>query len=213
MVLPRFFARPHGVGAPANVYMFTPRSLARHVKTLCTDPEYFVARLRVMVYQFLHPGAPWLTSRSIQVLAAHLHKPMVGLEWGSGQSTIWLARRLGKLVSIEHHASWHTRISEALKRKGIDNVDYRLLSSDSHDNPYVLVIHQFPNEYFDVILVDGQCRDQCLEAAVSKIKPGGLIVLDNADQGYSTPALRDLKCHSTSNGIWRTDLFWKNAVD
>jgi predicted O-methyltransferase YrrM len=206
----RFFSRPHGTGAHLNIFMFTPRNLVRHVKTLCSEPAYFMARLRVMTYQLLHPSAPWLTSKSIRMLERHLDKTMLGLEWGSGQSTIWLSQRLGSLVSVEHDASWYARISKELKRKSIDNVDYRLVR-ESGDRAYVSVIAAFPDDHFDVILVDGEHRDHCLEAAVAKIKRGGLIVLDNADQGYYAAALRDLEHRPTSNGVWRTDVFIKRG--
>jgi predicted O-methyltransferase YrrM len=207
-LLPRFFLKPHGTGAHVNVYMFTPRSLARHAKTLCTEPRYFAARLGVMAYQLVRPDAPWLTAQSIRMLEGYLTDTMIGLEWGSGQSTKWFARRLRKLVSIEHDAAWHARISEDLTRAGIDNVDYRHLTGGA-DNPYVSAIAAFPDEYFDVILVDGQYRNQCLEAAVPKIKPGGLIVLDNADEGYFSDGLKGLEQRATTNGVWRTDLFFK----
>jgi predicted O-methyltransferase YrrM len=155
----RFFSRPRGTGAHLNIFMFTPRNLVRHVKTLCREPGYFIARMRVMTYQLLHPGAPWLTSRSIRMLERHLQKTMVGFEWGSGQSTIWFAQRLGRLVSVEHDAAWHERISSDLKRRGIDNVDYRLVRK-SDEKAYVCVIAEFPDNHFDLILVDGEHRSR-----------------------------------------------------
>jgi predicted O-methyltransferase YrrM len=213
VALPKFLLRPHGVGAPLNVYMFTPRSLARHVKTLLFERKYFAARLRVMAYQIRHPGAPWLTASAVHVLDRYLNKSMVGLEWGSGKSTIWFARRLRMLVSVEHDASWHARISRDLKRLGLSNVDYRLASAQSTANPYVGIVTEFPDEHFDFVLVDGERRSECLEAAIPKLKPGGLLVLDNADQNHFVAALRGLEHRSTHNGVWRTDLFFKPQTD
>ena len=34
---------------------------------------------------------------------------------------------------------------------------------------------------FDIIIIDGSYRSECAKVAVKKLKPGGMIVLDNAD--------------------------------
>jgi predicted O-methyltransferase YrrM len=46
---------------------------------------------------------------------------------------------------------------------------------------YTLVPGQFENNSLDVILVDGRLRDLCANASLPKLKPGGLLVVDNAD--------------------------------
>jgi Methyltransferase domain len=205
-----FFTKPYGVGAPPNIYMFTPASLARHIKTLVCDPRYFLARVRVAIFQLLHPGYPWLTAWSIKTIEAYLDKSMVALEWGSGLSTVWLARRTGRLTSVEHDAVWYSRISERLRMEKIANVDYRRLATDPPANsPYVSVADEFADDSLDFILVDGELRNHCLEVAVTKLKPGGILVLDNADKNYWAPALVRLKRRQTDNGVWRTDLFTK----
>jgi hypothetical protein len=46
---------------------------------------------------------------------------------------------------------------------------------------YVTQIDAFPDSYFDVVLVDGQARPSCIKHAYPKVKPGGMLILDNAD--------------------------------
>jgi predicted O-methyltransferase YrrM len=204
----RLPAKPSGVGAPLNIYMFTPRAVARHISLLCSEPRYFRARLRVLLYQQLHPYAPWLTADAIELLQRYLKPSMTGFEWGSGRSTVWLSKRLRSLVSVEHDPIWFQRVSKWLRRAHVNNVDYRLLPTRP-DNRYVAAICDFPEESFDFILVDGQCRSECLAAAVPKVKRDGLIVLDNADEGYEAPAGAALTRISTDNQVWRTDILAK----
>lgn len=45
---------------------------------------------------------------------------------------------------------------------------------------YVRVIDTFPDNHFDVVLVDGRARCACLEIAQAKLKPGGLLILDDS---------------------------------
>ena len=45
-------------------------------------------------------------------------------------------------------------------------------------------IDQYPDEYFDIILIDGRARPSCFQYSFQKLKIGGLIILDNADIDY-----------------------------
>lgn len=41
---------------------------------------------------------------------------------------------------------------------------------------------KFPNEYFDLILIDGRVRMNCLKNATPKLKVGGVLIFDNSDR-------------------------------
>jgi predicted O-methyltransferase YrrM len=41
-----------------------------------------------------------------------------------------------------------------------------------------------PDQSFDVIVADGRARPACLRVAMPKLKPGGLLVLDNAERPW-----------------------------
>jgi len=206
-VVKRFFARPDGVGAPLNIYMFSPRRLLAHLAGFVRDPGYTIARLRVMAYQLRHPDAPWLTAEVVAWLDRHLTPDKRGFEWGSGGSTVWFARRLGALVSVEHVPGWHADVSRRLADAGLGHVDYRLLDGDGPASPYVRAIADFPDAHFDFILVDGEQRMACMAAAAPKLRPGGLLVLDNADQFPPPPGVEGLRYAPTNNGVWRTDVY------
>jgi predicted GIY-YIG superfamily endonuclease len=49
---------------------------------------------------------------------------------------------------------------------------------------YVKKIDSYPNEYFDVLVIDGRARPFCLKHGLNKVKPGGYIVYDNLEREY-----------------------------
>ena len=50
------------------------------------------------------------------------------------------------------------------------------------DSGYVEYIDEFPDEYFDIIMVDGRRRSDCLRRAIPKLRIGGALVLDNSER-------------------------------
>ena len=159
---------------------------------------------------------PWIVFGATDFLEDYLNRerlhgrPLRGFEYGSGGSTLfWLAFG-ATVVSIEHDPQWYARLRQRLD--AASPVDYRLVlpepgEADSHGadiaDPdsyrsedasfrgytfcnYVSQIDSFPGGHFDVILIDGRARPACIQHSVDKVRPGGLLVLDNADRSYYT---------------------------
>lgn len=168
--------------------------------------RYVLDRIIQVVYERLHPDWPWLNKPAVEMLVGWLQPEYRGLEWGSGRSTLWLARKVSFLVSIEHDRSWYTRISRQLKEQGFSNVDYRFCEKESD---YVSVADQLPQESLDFVLVDGIARGQCALAAVPKLKTGGLLILDNSNwflpSASRSPNSRRLSQGSASE-VWNVFL-------
>jgi len=201
-------------------------------------PRYVWDRIKEKLYRRTHPGLPWLTPEANVILAAWLKPEYVGAEFGSGGSTLWLARRLAHLTSVEHNPAWHQKVSGILKEASLTNVDYYLKEKQPGDDAegfnssYVAVIANFKEASLDFVLVDGIYRSACVLALVDKIKPGGLLIIDNAnlhlpcssyspnsrtsEMGPATPAWAEFlqkvepwKIHWTSNGVSDTAFFYK----
>jgi predicted O-methyltransferase YrrM len=49
---------------------------------------------------------------------------------------------------------------------------------------YVEAIDAYPDASFDLVVVDGRARPSCLRQAIPKLRPRGLLVLDNSDRDY-----------------------------
>jgi predicted O-methyltransferase YrrM len=192
-------------------------------------PRYVFDRLNLMVDERTHPNSPWLVRAMVEILQNWLKPGDRGLEWGSGRSTTWFAERVESLISVEHDAAWYSRVSEQLRRKETRNVEYHLCESE---RDYVSLIDRFPRESFDFCLVDGEARDLCALAALSLVKPGGIIIVDNCnwylpsptrspfsrrpEQGPSTPGwisyysqVQEWRRIWTTNGVTDTCLWVK----
>ncbi len=147
-------------------------------------PRYIFDRVNLMVFQRRNPDAPWLVRTMVDILDNWLVPEDRGIEWGSGRSTIWLAERIGSLVSVEHNPAWYGRISAELKARGLENVEYHLCE-DAHE--YSRLADNFSLEGFDFCFVDGEARDHCALKAISLLKPGGILIVDNCNWYLPTP--------------------------
>jgi len=141
-------------------------------------PRYIVNRITLIAYERMHPDCPWLTRTMIEILASWLRPDDRGLEWGSGRSSLWFAERVNYLISVEHNESWYRKINSQLKEKKLENVDYRFYSDRLQ---YVSFTDQLPAKSFDFVLVDGIERDRCALAAISLLKDGGILIIDNSN--------------------------------
>ena len=150
-------------------------------------PRYITDRLAEIYYQKTKPHHPWLTKQANLILSTYLQKSDVGLEFGSGRSTVWLAERVQHLTSVEHNQQWHAIVQKMLKDKQIGNVDYRFgaespADQDPAESDYVKCISDFQTHSLDFTLIDGIYRDYCVRDTLDKIKPGGLVVIDNVNR-------------------------------
>lgn len=154
------------------------------------QPAWLVRRMLYKLYERLHPDESWLAQGAIRFLAGRLHTDMIGLEWGSGRSTAWFGMRLGQLTSIEHNSEW--AIIVRAKTEGLSNVRVLHIPLDhpesvpTHPNydplpRYVEVVQTFADRSLDFVLVDGHYRQACIKSVLEKIRPAGLLVVDNTD--------------------------------
>ena len=125
------------------------------------------------------PELPWLGFRAINHLGKLVKSNWSVLEFGSGMSTVWFARRCGLLVSVETNRSWYDSVKTILGENNFHHIDYRLSEQSEHE-----AVSDYPNSTFDLVLVDGYERDRVMKMAISKVKSGGYIYLDNSDVPY-----------------------------
>lgn len=147
-------------------------------------PQYIFHRTLDVFYRKLNPDHPWLTPQAIWILDTWLTKDDIGIEWGSGKSTLWFAKRVKQLLSIEHDPVWYDKVSIQLKRVGAGNVDYHLLPTKTSNgsSPYADIAKCYPDQYFDFALVDGKVRHICMERILPKLRVGGILILDNSER-------------------------------
>jgi len=188
-------------------------------------PFYLVGRLQNWLYEKRHPDHPWLAPDAIAWLEKNLRPDMRGWEWGSGRSTLWFARRLQHLTSIESDAAWFTQVTRMVRDDGLRNVDLRHIPLDHPEadtyrddydplplNPAAILAE--PDASLDFVVVDGWYRPVCVRAALPKLKPGGLLLIDNTDWN-DPPHVHVPKdwplVHQSRNAMTRTSI-WRKAV-
>lgn len=149
--------------------------------------RYIFNRMLELIYQKSNQDAPWLTRSSINFLSSYLSKEDIGFEFGSGRSTIWLAKRVKTLYSQEHDNKWFNKVNYLIKFNNLSNVFYNLHgysqevndTSDAFNEDYVRSLVSIKDNSLDFVLVDGVYRSICALQSLSKIKPGGILIIDN----------------------------------
>jgi predicted O-methyltransferase YrrM len=134
---------------------------------------------------------PWVTHKAVLFLE-HFMKANPNahiLEFGSGSSTIWFAKKTAHLVSVEHSEKWFSIVDNILKTTP-ECFPVQLVL---HERPYYTVCNDFPDEFFDLVLVDGRNRSGCIKYAIRILKRGGILMLDNAERPYYQKAIKLLK--------------------
>ncbi len=160
-------------------------------------PQYLRYRIQAAVRAALRPEEPSLTPQSIRELDQRLGPGSVGVEWGSGNTTRFFARRTKHLTSFETTPSYYEQVAASLRADGIRNVDYRLIPHDfegeddeqeMHRNAFVRAAYDLEDESLDYALVDSAPRGCLCRGVAPKIRHGGLLILDNANWYLPPPA-------------------------
>ncbi|MGL6283349.1 MAG: group 1 glycosyl transferase [Microcoleaceae cyanobacterium] len=125
---------------------------------------------------------PWYSYPAIEFIEDKLHKNLSVFEYGAGQSTLWYSQRVRQVISVESDQGYFQTIHNNLP----SNVKI-FLHTDATE--YAEKILQFPDQSFDVIVIDGINRVKCAELADQKLKNTGFIVFDNSDRVGNDAAL------------------------
>ncbi len=180
----------------------------------------------------LQDEVPWITFGAIDWLKSHIDGTMNVFEWGSGGSTLFLAHRVKHLTSIEHDHAWYHSVNKKLQYDHLTNCDLILIepvpspaplaiSKNEHYaqtdfSAYIHTIDAYPDNYFDLIIIDGRARSACLKQAKNKVKPGGYIMLDDSERNRYQAAIAVLDFPQQSrfygpgpylNFSWQTTIF------
>jgi hypothetical protein len=113
---------------------------------------------------------PWYTYPATEYLSHLDFSAFKVFEYGSGNSTLWWSDRANYISSVEDNESWYEKIKILLKN---GNVKYRL------EKDYQKYFSTATNN-FDVYIVDGKNRRECLEHVVT-LGSGVMLILDNSD--------------------------------
>jgi len=117
---------------------------------------------------------PWLHPAAVLYLESLLTPDMTVLEHGCGASTIWFAKRVAHVTAVDSDGDWIVGL--ASQTQEYDNI--RLIPLDGVPDKKMV-------KPVDLLLIDGtpvDSRIPWIRQAHRLVKPGGIVVLDNAER-------------------------------
>ena len=90
-------------------------------------------------------------------------------EYGTGYSTIWWQNKNVNYHAVEDNKQWYDMIKDKTNIK-----------HEPEYNKYSQSIYNYDFK-FDVIVIDGIVRFDCVKPALERIKDDGIIIFDNSD--------------------------------
>ena len=169
---------------------------------LCFRPGNLIPYFRYSITNCspLDLELPWWSLSAIREMEKHLNHSHRVFEWGSGGSSVFLAKRCKELTTIEHDPDWFEQVGAIINEQEIGNS--QLLQRETNleneksflASPYATALQST----HDVIVIDGEdhfgpeskwsARESCFYLAEKWVsKDGGLIVVDDS---WRYPALR-----------------------
>jgi predicted O-methyltransferase YrrM len=133
---------------------------------------YLTAALKQIGYR---PKVPWISYRARNFIDRTIQPNWRIVEFGSGGSTLWFAKRGGYVHSIESDPKWYALIQRQLE--GLKNVRYECRTIETYAN-----LSDHLERSLDFVLIDGEIRGSCAKNAIDKVKAGGMVYLDNSDK-------------------------------
>lgn len=158
---------------------------------------------------------PWYTYPAIEYLSTFDFKECDVFEYGSGNSSLFWASKARSVCSVEDNQEWFEAVSR-LQQKN------QTILHRANEIGYVKSLPEL-NKMFEIIVIDGNWRKQCVVEAISCLKDGGMIVLDNSDRLIEKECSRllreqgfiqmDFSGFGPINGYcWSTSVFMKSPT-
>jgi hypothetical protein len=172
-----------------------PSLVIRHPHEITRLPRWFRERNGSLMTL----RSPWWPYSGIEWMAAALPRQARVFEYGGGGSTLWLEDRGAIVTVVEHDKEWHGQLA------GVVGSDTRLfqpptktgsitsVAASGHFDDYVAAIDGERNGSLDLAIVGGRARVDCVGRAMAKVKPGGLLLLDDTDRARYRPAVELLR--------------------
>lgn len=165
---------------PKNIYQ--KMYALRHLQKLSTrNGAYLVETGYIKSIKRMEPvnkkgePIPWMNYSFIDFLEPRLDKEMKVFEYGSGYSTLYLSGRVGSVTSIEYDKGWYEKMEQDLDDKNNCKIAYYPVPES-----YNVAIKDFGEELYDIIIVDGRDREECVKHIIPYLSSGGVVLLDDS---------------------------------
>lgn len=119
---------------------------------------------------------PWVTYGFIDFIENRLNKDMELFEYGSGNSTLFYSMKVKQVYTVEHDLEWYNKI-KAILPENVEIAFEELIYGGDYSR-----FSQKSGVKYDVIVIDGRDRVNCLINSLSSIKDDGIIILDDSER-------------------------------
>ncbi len=119
---------------------------------------------------------PWYTFPAIEYLQQFDYCNKRIFEFGCGYSSAFWAKRALQVTSIEDNYNWFTKWRQEFAEPNLE-IRWR-----DEGEQYENAIFEGENTCYDVIVIDGKRRAECANAALVKLAPDGMVILDDSDR-------------------------------
>lgn len=138
---------------------------------------------------------PWITYPAIEFIKNRVTPAMSVFEYGAGGSTLWWAKHAGEVIAVEHDRGWFEKIRGKVgTRATVFQIDLE------YGGTYSKAIKQYERR-FDIVVVDGRDRVNCLKNCLPALRPSGIVILDNSER----PEYADGIAFMLANGFRRIE--------
>jgi hypothetical protein len=172
-------------------------------------PELFLRKAITSIlyyrgYKWIFPNRPYYAPGAIRFLKKIINSESRVFEYGCGKSSLWYSKRVKEYIAVEHDVIWFERIKDGLARSNTENSQLLFVPlnrqgdafdwqkewspysqikrppQNRHYIDYIRSISQFPDKFFDLIIIDGRERLHCLLEALPKLSDTGTILFDDS---------------------------------
>jgi len=130
-------------------------------------------------------AVPWMNYPAVKFLQDRLVKDLNLFEFGSGHSTAFYARLVHHVTAVESDEAWLRLVRQSVP----ENVALIYQAGDL-DGKYCRAIHLSGRKY-DVVIVDGRDRVNCIRQSLEALSPRGVVVLDDSQREQYAEGIRD----------------------
>lgn len=124
---------------------------------------------------------PWMSYSAIEFLQRSLNKDQEVFEFGAGSSTLFFAKKVKKVTTIETSHKWLEIIQQKLLQQKIENVEITLMADGLINSLYENFAKNCGRK-FDFIIIDSLKRFECAKNSIEALKTGGTIILDDSER-------------------------------
>jgi|TARA_Y100000294_G_C8440186_1_gene290407 hypothetical protein len=130
---------------------------------------------------------PWMNYPVIDFLEKRLKCHFTLFEYGCGYSTLFFSKLVNQVTTVEYDREWYDLFIQKIP----ENVKLVYCPKD-YNGKYCRIIGQNSQKY-DVVIIDGRDRVNCMKQSIDHLTKDGVIILDDSSRENYIKGIKHLK--------------------